>query len=153
MQKNSATAVNEAEQKGRDKFISIHSGMTWTPYIDRYDPVDLSGATINKYGITVNMYNEVKSRNIKSTDFGTTFLEVKKLDKLLDIAKANNGKAFYFVTFIDGRSFLFDLTNVKQKYAVQQEWCNNITIGDNPTQKVLKDVIRLPLFAADKKYK
>ncbi|SDJ95261.1 hypothetical protein SAMN04487898_105137 [Pedobacter sp. ok626] len=144
---NTATRVSEAEQIGRDKFISIHSGMTWTPMPDRYEVVDLSGAT------HINMYIEAKGRNIKSTDYGTTFLELKKLDNLLDIAKANNGKAFYFVTYIDGKSFLFDLTHVKEKYSVQQQWMNDITIGDYATQKVLKDVIHLPLFAADRRYK
>jgi hypothetical protein len=150
---DSAARVSEAEQIGRDKFISIHSGMTWTQYPDRYDVVDLSGATINKNGVTVNMFIEAKGREIKSNKYVTTFLELKKLNNLLDIAKANDGKAFYFVTYTDGKSYIFDLTNVKQKYAVQREWCNDITIGDQPTQKVLKEVIHLPLFKADGRYK
>lgn len=150
---NSAVAVSAAEQKGRYKFISIHSGMTWTPYSDRYDVVDLSGATINKAGVVKKKFIETKGRDIKSTEFGTTFLELKKLNNMLDFAEANGGKAFYFVTYTDGKSFLFDLTNVKAQYPVQQEWCNDITIGDNPTKKILKDVIHLPLFKADRRYK
>jgi hypothetical protein len=151
--KNTATRVSEAEQIGRDKFILIHSGNTWTPYVDRYAVVDLSGSTKNKNGDEINMFIEAKARDIKSTEFGTTFLELKKLDSMLEFATCNGGKAYYFVTYIDGKSFLFDLTNVKSKYAIQQELCNDITIGDKPTQKILKDVIHLPLFKADRRYK
>lgn len=150
---NTAARVAAAEDVGRSLFISIHSGITWTEMPDRYEIFDLSGTTTTSSGEVINMFIEAKGRNIKSTAYSTTFLELSKLNNLLDIAKANNGKSFYFVNYTDGKSFLFDLTNVKEKYAVQKEWCNDITIGDNPTQKILKDVIHLPLFKAEKRYK
>lgn len=149
---NTAARVSEAEQIGRDKFIAIHSGMTWTPYEDRYDVVDLSGSTINKNGITINQFIEAKSRNIKSTQYNTTFLELNKLNNMLDYAKSNGGKAFYFVTYTDGKSFLFDLTKVKERFGTKYIWCNDITIGDNPTQKIKKDIIELPLKDAARRY-
>ncbi|WP_316817303.1 hypothetical protein [Pedobacter nyackensis] len=151
--KNTAAKVAAQEKYARDKFISIHSGSTWTEYEDRYAVVDLSGATTTSDGIVKNKFIETKGRNIPSNEYGTTFLELKKLDNMLDFAEINDGKAFYFVTYTDGKSYLFDLTHVKEKYAIQQQWMNDVTIGDYTTQKVLKDVIHLPLFAANKKYK
>jgi hypothetical protein len=138
---NTAAAVNAAEQIGRDKFISIHSGMTWFQNPDRYGVWDMSGTTTTASGVVKNKFIEAKGRDITSSQYGTTFLELKKLDHLLDVAAANNAKAFYFVSYSDGKSFLFDLTNVKNKYAVQQIWCNDVTIGDSPTKKILKDVM------------
>lgn len=144
---NTAARVSQAEQIGRDKFINIHSGMTWAESIDRYGVWDLSGATI-----TIKMYIEAKGRMISSTQYSTTFLELKKLDNMLDFAACNGGKAFYFVTYTDGKSFLFDLTHVKDRYTTQQIWCNDVTIGDYPTQKIKKDIIELPFKDAARRY-
>lgn len=147
---NSELKVQQQENKGRQTFTTIFSGVTWTENPERYGIWDLSATTVSN-----KVYTEIKSRNISSKDFSTTFLEVKKYQNITDLAKANEGKAFYFVTYSDDVSFLFDLSKLDlTEIPVKEIWMNNVTIGGTtPIHQVKKEVYDLPLTAAIRRNK
>lgn len=154
----SNTAVSSQEQKGRDIYKSIFTGMTWTPMVEKYDRFDLSGNTSSTHNAiikksNVNQYVEVKVRNLRSTDYTTTFLESKKHFDLMYYAnQTTTGKAFYFVAFNDATALLFDLKGIKniEQYKVTRSM-REVTL-ENQTKVVDKEIYDLPLSLA-KKYK
>jgi len=139
----SNNTVNNQEEKGRGVFLSIFSGMTWTQNQDKFGVWDASGSTK-----TTDMYCEVKSRAIKSNEFYTTFLEVKKYNHLMNLADLSpTGKAFYFVTFTDGVSYLYDLKKIENiEIFRDQRLMKEVTL-EGQTKMVMKDIYAIPLYA------
>lgn len=114
----SNSTVSNQENLGRNICTGIFTGMTWTPMQLKFDICDLSGNTSNTNNVVikksnVDVYIEINVRNLKSTTYNTTFLEVKKHDHLTNLANYPNSKAFYFVAFTDGIAYLFDLKAIK----------------------------------------
>lgn len=142
--------INQQEQKGRDQFLSFHSGSTanWVAMENKYDVCDITGKT------NCEIFIEIKARDIRSTTYSTTFLEVKKYNHLMDFAHSTStGKAYYFVTFTDSVAVLFDLTKIKnfQQY-YDRRWMKEVSL-EGQTKMVEKEIYDLPIKLAVKKYK
>lgn len=151
--------VKEQEDKGRAIFTTTFPLMQWTENENKYGSWDLSGSTANTYNATlapakpIEMFAEIKVRNIESTKYPTTFLEQKKYDQLMNLANSTDtGKAFYFVSFADNISFLFDLNNISVKKYADVRWMKEVSMDDQD-KIVEKTVYDLPLTTAVKKYK
>ena len=151
--------IQKQESKGRDIYLQLHPNMSWTTNQDKFGLWDLSGntsCTSNRIikNSNVDMYGEVKVRNLSSTSYSTTFLEVKKYYHLMDLANlTDNGKAFYFVAFSDATAALFDLKtidNIDQYWT--KRWMKEVTL-EGQTKSVEKEIYDLPLSLAVKKYK
>ena len=142
--------INKQEQKGRNQFLSFHSGSTanWVAMGNKYDVCDLTGKT------ECEIFIEIKAREIKSTSYSTTFLEAKKYNHLMDLANVTaTGKAYYFVTYTDNVALLFNLTtikNIQQNY--DRRWMLEVTLEGQNTM-VEKEIYDLPIALAVKKYK
>jgi hypothetical protein len=141
--------IKKQENKGRDIFLTCNPSMKWVESTSKFDVWDLVGENNN-----TKMYVEIKNRGIKSTSYSTSFLELKKYKNLNDVASNSTGKAkaFYFVSYTDNISYLFDLTKLKlDELKVEKRWMLEVTL-DNRQDYVEKEVIELPLTAASKKY-
>lgn len=92
-----------SEKKGRDKTITILNNVRLIESEDLYSSWDFSGTSLTTF------FLEVKNREILSTDYSTSILEVDKLRSIIKIAKENNAKAYYFTIYNDNKAFLFDL--------------------------------------------
>lgn len=148
-------AVANQEAKGREIFLNQHPHNQWVENTEKFGSWDLSGSTRSNIAVNFsNNYIEIKARNIKSTDFFSTFLEVKKYNQLMALANQTpTGKAFYFVTFTDNVSFIFDLKNIKDLYKYKEKkWMREVTL-EGQTKTVQKEIYDLPLGLATKKYK
>jgi len=153
--KNLDERILSQEEFGRAIYLQHHTGMEWTSNNDKYGVWDVSGTTAEHTPFNqLDMYIEVKARDVKSSTYPTTFLEVKKCKALLIQAQnsPNRGKAFYFVTFTDGKSYLFDLTKMaKNGFKVTKTWMPKSTYQNNEYH-IEKEIIELPLTAAVKIY-
>lgn len=140
--------IKKQEDKGRDIFLICHPNMVWTENKEKFGVWDLRGESGKS-----RMYIEIKNRDIKSTSYTTTFLEKKKLDNLNELkVNGEKTKIYYFVTYSDNVSYLFDLTKLKPKqYTTSKIWMKEVTL-DNQHKQVQKEVIELPLTVAKKKY-
>jgi len=142
--------INQQEQKGRAVFLSIHSGMTWTTSTNKYDVWDVSGSTRN-----TDMFVEIKDREIKSTIYPTTFLQVDKYNNLMQLPASSQkkAKAFYFVNYTDGRSYVFDLANIDNidQYR-SKRWMKDVSL-ENQDLMIEKEIYELPLALAVKSYR
>lgn len=141
--------IRKQETKGRNIFLTCNPQMQWTESQSKFDVWDLVGEKND-----TKMYVEIKNREIKSTSYSTSFLELKKFKNLTELATSSTGitKAFYFVSYTDNVSYLFDLTKLKlDQLKVEKRWMKEVTL-DNRREYVEKEVIELPLTAASKKY-
>jgi len=148
--------IEEQEQKGRAIYLSIFTGMTWHCSQSKYDTYDASGSTISKVDNTqLDIFSEIKVREISSTDYYTSFLEVKKYASLIELTKSNpdvRAKAFYFVHYNDKVAYLFDLTAIKpDEYTAKWRLMKEVSL-DGQTKMVEKLVYELPLTDAVKRY-
>ena len=142
--------TKKQEDKGRDIFLQLHPGMNWTESIAKFDVWDLKGSSS-----TTKMYVEIKNRWIKSTSYPTAFLEVKKYNNLRGIQDSltERTKVFYFTSYTDSVSYLFDLTSMRlEDYPIYKKWMKEVTL-DNQEIMVEKEVYELPLASSAKKYK
>ncbi|GAA4907022.1 hypothetical protein [Mucilaginibacter defluvii] len=74
---------------------------------------DFSGRTQSIADEAVNYFIEVKNRDLKSTTYDTTFLEVEKLNALKAVADANEKAAiFYLCFFNDDIAYMFNLRKI-----------------------------------------
>lgn len=141
--------IRKQENKGRDIFLTCNPSMKWTESQSKFDVWDLVGTKND-----TKMYVEIKNREIMSTSYSTSFLELKKYKNLTELASNSTGKSkvFYFVSYTDNVSYLFDLTKLKlDELIVEKRWMKEVTL-DNRQEYVEKEVIELPLTAASKKY-
>ena len=141
--------IKKQENKGRDIFLTCNPSMKWVESTSKFDVWDLVGSKND-----TKMYVEIKNREIKSTSYSTSFLELKKYKNLTDIANTSSdkAKAFYFVSYTDNVSYLWDLSKLKlDKLKIEKRWMLEVTL-DNRQDYVEKEVIELPLTAASKKY-
>ena len=147
----SNNTVNNQEQKGRAVFLSNFTGTTWTTLEDKFAVCDLTGHT------SCDIFIEIKYRDLKSTSYNTTFLEVKKYNHLMEYANlTSNGRAFYFVTFTDGVSYLYDLKKIENiEIFRDQRLMKEVTL-EGQSKMVMKDIYDIPLYSkmpGVKKYK
>ena len=133
--------VSQQEAIGRNQFLSIQTGMTWTESQDKFTVWDFSGGTMT------HRYVEVKARKIKSNDFSTTYMQVDKYDNLMDLANlTSNGRSYYFVRYLDGKSYLYDLKKIQNIELYRSQRLMNEVSLEGQTIKVMKDVYELPLW-------
>jgi hypothetical protein len=156
---NINTAIQKQEDLGRSIFTSTFPSMKWVENTDTFGRWDMSGSTKSTYDASlapkksVDMYAEIKVRNLKSTDYSTTYLEKKKYDAMIELANQTaTGKAFYFVAFTDDASYLFDLKNIEVEKFQKSSWMKEKTF-DQSTKYVEKQIYDLPLNLAVRKYK
>jgi hypothetical protein len=143
--------VADQEDKGRNIYQNIFSGMSWTNNTVKFGKWDMSGNTSCHYNKVVkdcdrDYYSEVKLRNFIASTYATTFLEVKKYNSLIELANLTpTGRAFFFVAFTDDKAVLFDLLKIENigQYETMR-LCKEITLG-NQTKKVWKPVYELPM--------
>jgi len=151
----SNNAIANQEAKGREKFTLQHPHNNWVENTEKFGFWDFSGSTVGK-GCTIptDKYIEVKGREIKSTSYSTSFLEVKKYNQLMALAnQTTTGKAFYFVSYTDNVSILFDLKKIKNiEQYWDKRWMKEVTL-EGQTKTVEKEIYDLPLSLAVKKYK
>lgn len=134
-------SIQKQEEIGRGVFLSLFSGLNWTESTDRFAMWDISGSTKN-----IDLYGEVKARNLKSNDYPTTFLEVKKYDALMELAnRTKTGRAFYFVTFNDGTAYRYDLKKIDVEMYRDKRQMKEVTL-EGQTKMVMKDIYDLPLW-------
>lgn len=141
--------IKKQENKGRDIFLTCNPSMKWVESTSKFDVWDLVGEKND-----TKMYVEIKNREIKSTAYSTSFLELKKYKNLTELASDSTGKAkaFYFVSYTDNVSYLWDLSKLKlDKLKIEKRWMLEVTL-DHRQDYVVKEVIELPLTAASKKY-
>jgi hypothetical protein len=141
--------IKKQENKGRDIFLLCHPIIQWVENNEKFGIWDMCGTSDKS-----KMYVEIKNRGIKSTSYPTSFLELKKYKNLTDIASNSTGKAkaFYFVSYTDNVSYLWDLTKLKvDELKIEKRLMKEVTL-DNQNAMVMKEVIELPLTAARKKY-
>lgn len=148
--------IEKQEQKGRAIYLSIFTGMIWHCSLDKFDKYDASGSTISKLDNNqLDIYSEIKVREISSTDYETSFLEVKKYASLIELTKSKadvKAKAFYFVHYLDKVAYLFDLSAIKtEQYTAKWRWMKEVSL-DGQEKLVEKLVYELPLSDAVKKY-
>ncbi|MEJ5962796.1 hypothetical protein [Pedobacter immunditicola] len=153
--KNLNQRILTQEEFGRAIYLQHHTGMQWITNNDKYGIWDISGSTAEYFPVNpLDYYVEVKARDVKSSTYPTTFLEVKKCKALLIQAQnsPNKGKAFYFVTFTDHKSYLFDLTKLWEKgFKTSEIYMPKSTFIDDEFW-IKKQIIELPLTAAVKVY-
>lgn len=134
-------SVEKQEQIGRGVFLSLFSHLEWTESPDRFSSWDISGSTKN-----IDLYGEIKTRNLKANDFPTTFLECKKYDALMELAnRTKTGRAFYFVTFADGTAYRYDLKKIDVERYRNQRLMKEVTL-EGQQKMVMKDIYELPLW-------
>jgi hypothetical protein len=155
---NINAAVQKQEDIGRSIFTSTFPLMRWTENTDIYGRWDVSGSTRSTYAASlvakksVDMYAEIKVRNLKSTDYNTTYLEKKKYDAMIDLAnQTSTGKAFYFVSFTDDASYLFYLKNIEVHKYQKSSWMKEKTY-DQSSKYLEKLIYDLPLNLAVRKF-
>ena len=141
--------IKKQEDKGRDIFFTCCPNMSWTENQDKFGIWDLKGNSESS-----EMYVEIKNRDIKSTSYSTSFLELKKYNNLLELANNSTSKTkvYYFVTYADNVSYLFDLTKLKMDQIQKSKiWMKEVSLAGQD-KMVQKEVIELPLAVAKKKY-
>jgi hypothetical protein len=141
--------IKKQENKGRDIFLTCNPSMKWIESQSKFDVWDMYGLSDKS-----KMYVEIKNREIKSTSYLTSFLELKKFKNLTEMVSnsSEKTKVFYFVSYTDNVSYLFNLTKLKlDELKVEKRWMKEVTL-DNRQEYIQKEVIELPLTAASKKY-
>lgn len=149
---NQAIATQEAI--GRQIFVLQHPGNQWVNNNEKFGQWDVSGSTkSNSATAPSDKYIEIKARQIRSSDYLSTFLEVKKYDQLMALAiQTKTGKAFYFVTFTDNTALLFDLKNIRNIEKFKETRLMKEVTLEGQTKLVEKEIYDLPLGLAVKKY-
>jgi hypothetical protein len=134
-------SIANQEEMGRSVFLSIQTGITWTESQDKYTVWDFSGGT------RTQRFIEVKARKLKSNDFGTTYMQVDKYNNLMDLANlTSNGRAYYFVTYLDGKSYMYDLKNIPNIEMYRSQRLMKEVSLEGQTKMVMKDIYDLPLW-------
>lgn len=135
----------EQEQIGRDKMKTRFSKYQLDESEDVYEAWDFSGKTQHLGESEQNYFVEVKDRQIASTEYSTAYLEVDKMNRLLDIANDNGNAAVMYVNFYtDGYCYIFNLRKVMltdvaiSKMPMKHKTLKNVGIKE-------KLIVELPL--------
>lgn len=113
-----------------------------------YESIDMcaTGITYNANKATYDI--EVKSRDIKTTAFTNSYMEVMKYDAMLSGKYTNNKKIYVAIYHLDNIIYIWDIEKINDiKQYQSQEWMLEIT-ESHQYELVLKDVFKLPLKLA-----
>lgn len=113
---------------------------------------DFSGKTQHLGEAEQNYFVEVKDRDAASTTYKTAYLEVPKLNGLLDIANANGNAAIIYANFYtDGYCYLFNLRKISlTDVTISKMLLKHKTVKDVGMKEKL--IVELPL-SLGKKFK
>lgn len=133
------------EQIGRDKMRKRFSKYQLDESENILEIWDFSGRTQHLGEAEQNYFVEVKDRDATSTQYSTAYLEVPKLNALLDIANANGNAAIIYANFYtDGYCYLFNLRKINlTDVSISKMLLKHKTVKDVGMKEKL--IVELPL--------
>jgi len=125
---------DKAESVGRNRFKNFlfsRQNLLFRKELPISEEFDISFAS----GFTTNiMLTEVKNRNVNSTSFNDSFLEIKKIyaierkRKWYESIYGFQLKSLFVALYKDGTGFIWDFTNFNPNdYLISEKLCNSKT--------------------------